>query len=86
SVAERERLNRWYMFPWRLWSFLIQRNLLRSNNLMVAEEPGAQIILVDYDPVTRGELYQRIYYALRTLLFIRDLILIALMVPIGWAP
>lgn len=86
SPAERERLNRWYMFPWRLWSFVIQRNLLRANNLMRTEEPEPRIILVDYDPVTRGKLYQQIYYALRALLFARDLALLVIMIVTGWVP
>ncbi|MCB0184231.1 MAG: hypothetical protein KDE31_08205 [Caldilineaceae bacterium] len=86
NPAERERLNRWYMFPWRLWSFLIQRNLLRANNLMLTAPPSAHIILVDYDPVTRSKLYQRIYYAIRAFLFVREFILIGIMVATGWVP
>ena len=31
SSAERRRLNTPMMLPWRLWSFLVQRNLLRSH-------------------------------------------------------
>ncbi|MBX3012507.1 MAG: hypothetical protein KF832_13410 [Caldilineaceae bacterium] len=86
SRDERTRLNRWYMFPWRLWSFLIQRNLLRAHNLMLTAQPKARIILVDYDPVTRGKLYQLVYYQMRLWLFWRDLILIGIMVMTGWVP
>lgn len=86
SRAERERLNRWYRLPWRLWSFLIQRNLLRAHNLMLTAAPERQVILVDYDPVTRGRLYQLVYYNIRLWLFWRDLLLIAMMVLTGWAP
>lgn len=86
SPAEREERNRWYRFPWRLWSFLFQRNLLRAHNLMLTAAPEHRIILVDYDPVTRGKLYQLIYYHVRLWLFWRDLLLIGLMVWSGWAP
>ena len=54
SSAEREQLNRWYMLPWRVWSFAIQRNLLRAHNLMQMTSPGNRVILVDYDPVGRA--------------------------------
>lgn len=86
SHTERERLNRWYMLPWRLWSFLIQRNLLRAHNLMLTAAPDRRVILVDYDPVTRGWFYQFVYYNVRLWLFWRDLLLIAIMVLTGWVP
>ncbi|MEZ4867444.1 MAG: hypothetical protein R3C14_39325 [Caldilineaceae bacterium] len=86
SAAERAALNRWYRFPWRLWSFVVQRNLLRAHNLLLTAPPNRRIILVDYDPVTRGKLYQLIYYQVRLWLFWRDLALIALMFIAGWAP
>lgn len=86
SRAEREWLNRWYMLPWRLWSFLVKRNLLRAHNLMLTAAPERRVILVDYDPVTRGKLYQLVYYTMRLWLFWRDLLLIVLMVLTGWAP
>jgi len=86
SRAERERLNHWYRLPWRLWSFLIQRNLLRAHNLMLHAAPDSRIILVDYDPVTRGKVYQLIYYHIRLWLFWRDLLLIGVMVLTGWVP
>lgn len=86
SRAERAALNRWYRLPWRLWSFLFQRNLLCAHNLMLTAPPEARIILVDYDPVTRGRLYQLVYYNVRLWLFWRDLVLIAMMVLTGWTP
>ena len=86
SRAEREQLNHWYRLPWRLWGFLVKRNLLRAHNLMLTAGPEQRIILVDYDPVTRGKLYQLIYYHIRLWLFWRDLLLIGLMVLTGWVP
>jgi hypothetical protein len=86
SSAERARLNHWYLLPWRLWSFVVQRNLLRANNLMLTTQPDQRLILVDYDPVMRSKLYQRVYYALRVTLFLRDICLIALMIATGWVP
>jgi hypothetical protein len=86
SQAEREWLNRWHRLPWRLWSFLFQRNLLRAHNLLLTAAPDRRIILIDYDPVTRGKVYQFIYYNIRLWLFWRDLLLIATMVLTGWAP
>lgn len=86
SRMERERLNRWYMFPWRLWSFLLKRNLLRAHNLMLTAAPVRRVILVDYDPVPHGKLYQLVYYNLRLWLFWRDLVLIAIMMVTGWVP
>lgn len=85
SHAERARLNQPHMLPWRLWSFLVQRNLLRAHNLMLNGDDYC-VILVDYDPVTRGKLYQQVYYAVRLWLFWRDLLLIGLMVVTGYVP
>lgn len=79
SAAERARLNRPWMLPHRLWSFLVQRNLLRSHNLMVSAGPERHIVLVDYDLVRRGWLYRRAYFTVRWLLFWRDRLLLALM-------
>lgn len=86
SSAEREYLNRWYMLPWRLWSFVIQRNLLRSHNLMYTSSSQRRIILVDYDPVTRGKLYKQVYYFVRLWLFVRDILLIGVMLVTGRVP
>ena len=85
SHSERERLNQPHMLPWRLWSFLVQRNLLRAHNLMLNGD-DQRVILVDYDPVTRGKLYQQVYYTVRLWLFWRDLLLIGLMVLTGYVP
>ena len=79
SSAERQRLNTPLMLPWRLWSFLVQRNLLRSHNLMLTEAPERRVVLVDYDFVRRGRLYRMVYFAVRWVLFWRDHLLILLM-------
>ena len=79
SSAERARLNGPLMLPWRLWSFLVERNLLRSHNLMLTAAPDRRVVLVDYDAVRRGALYRRIYYLVRWFLFWRDHALILLM-------
>jgi hypothetical protein len=76
---ERRRLNTPLMLPWRMWSFLVQRNLLRSHNLMLTAEPERRVVLVDYDFVRRGRLYRKIYYLVRWMLFWRDHLLIVLM-------
>ena len=77
--AERARLNGPLMLPWRLWSFLVERNLLRSHNLMLTAAPDRRVVLVDYDVVRRGQLYRRVYYLVRWFLFWRDHALILLM-------
>ncbi len=76
STAERKRLNKPWMLPRRLWSFIVQRNLLRAHNLMVTESPDCRVVLVDYDLVRRGWLYRKIYYSIRLVLFGRDWLLI----------
>lgn len=86
SNDERTRMNTLYMLPWRLWSFLIQRNLLRSHNLLLTEAPEHQVMLIDYDPVRRSRLYRSIYYAVRWMLFWRDQILIKIMERGGKVP
>ncbi|MEZ4663524.1 MAG: hypothetical protein R2911_38770 [Caldilineaceae bacterium] len=45
--------------------------------------PEQRIILVDYDPMKHGKLYQLIYYQVRLLLFVRDVVLIQLMLSTG---
>jgi hypothetical protein len=79
SSAERARLNGLLMLPWRLWSFLVKRNLLRSHNLMLTAAPDRRVVLVDYDAVRRGQLYRRVYYLVRWFLFWRDHALVMLM-------
>lgn len=77
--AERARLNGPLMLPWRLWSFIVVRNLLRSHNLMLTAAPERRVVLVDYDVVRRSRLYRRVYYLVRWFLFWRDHALIVLM-------
>lgn len=72
SAEARKRANGLWRLPERLWSFLIDRNLLRSHNLLISSEPDRSIRLVDYDFVRRGRLYRLIYFAVRWLLFWRD--------------
>ena len=79
NSVERARLNGPLMLPWRLWSFLVERNLLRSHNLMLTAAPDRRVVLVDYDAVRRGQLYRRVYYLVRWFLFWRDHALILLM-------
>jgi hypothetical protein len=86
SAAERVRQKSLTMLPQRLWSFVIQRNLLRSHNLMLTAEPQQRVVLVDYDFVRRGQLYRAIYFTVRWMLFWRDHILIMLMRRSGKAP
>jgi hypothetical protein len=76
SSAERARLNRPHMFPWRLWSFVVRRNLLRSHNLMLTAGPDPRVVLIDYDLVRKGKLYRLTYYTMRRALFWRDRALI----------
>jgi hypothetical protein len=64
------------MLPRRLWSFIVQRNLLRAHNLMVTDAPECRVVLVDYDLVRRSWLYRKVYYTVRLLLFARDWLLI----------
>jgi hypothetical protein len=75
--AERAMNNTPRMLPRRIWSFLVQRNLLRAHNLLLTAAPERSIKLVDYDFVRRSPLYKRIYYTVRLVLFVRDLLLIA---------
>ncbi len=86
SQAERRQLNAPHMLPWRLWSFLAKRNLLRSRNLILTDGPERRLILVDYDPVRRSRLYRWLYYNVRRVLFLRDYLLILLMEKTGYSP
>jgi hypothetical protein len=86
SKADRKRLNRLWMLPWRLWSFLVKRNLLRAHNLMLTEAPERRVILIDYDPVQRSQLYRFVYYNVRRFLFWRDYLLLWLMEKTGYVP
>ena len=62
--------------PARCWSFLVERSLLRSHNLVVTDEREPRLVLVDYDTVQRGALYRAVYFTARIALFGRDLPLI----------
>jgi hypothetical protein len=84
NAVERTHANRWRRLPERLWSFLVKRSLLRSHNLLVTAAPERRIILVDYDPVPHGRLYRFVYYKMRLLLFVRDLVLIFLMAQVAY--
>ena len=77
SKADRARRNSPLYFPWRLLSFLMRRNLLRSHNLMLTEGSERRVVLVDYDPVRRSPVYRSVYYRIRRILFWRDRRLIA---------
>jgi hypothetical protein len=79
SSAERLRMKQIGMLPRRVWSFLVERNLLRSHNLMLVRNESIRIVLVDYDPVRRGRFYRMIYYLVRWALFFRDHALILLL-------
>lgn len=74
SATERRRNKRLTRLPHRLWSFLVQRNLLRSQNLMLT--PDGRVVLVDYDIVRRGRLYRAVYFGVRWMLFWRDNLLV----------
>ena len=76
SKTERQRDRALHKLPRRLWSFLVERTLLRSHNLMQTNDPARPIVLVDYDFVRRGRLYRHIYFLVRRLLFYRDRIAI----------
>lgn len=76
SVAERARNRSLRQLPRRLWSFLVQRSLLRSHNLLLTDTPDCRVVLVDYDIVRRSALYRRVYFSVRWLLFWRDRALI----------
>jgi hypothetical protein len=84
--AARKSAKAWWRLPERLWSFLVKRNLLRAHNLLLTAAPERRILLVDYDAVPHGPLYQFIYYNVRLWLFLRDLLLIAIMVLWGYVP
>jgi hypothetical protein len=72
NAGARAQANGLAMLPRRLWSFLVQRNLLRSNNLMLTAGPRRRVVLVDYDFVRRSRLYRLVYFAARWVLFWRE--------------
>ena len=79
STAERASQKRLAMLPRRMWSFLVQRNLLTAHNLVLTPAPERRVVLVDYDFVRRGRLYRMIYFVVRWMLFWRDHTLIMLL-------
>lgn len=78
SEEERRRNRSLRNLPQRLWSFLVERTLLRSHNLLLTADPRRPVALVDYDVVRRGRLYRRAYFLARRLLFYRDRLAIRL--------
>jgi hypothetical protein len=86
SKHERKRSNTLVRLPVRLWSFLVQRNLLLAHNLLLTAPPERRVVLIDYDIVRQGKFYQRIYYLTRWFLFWRDHLLIRVMQRSGFVP
>lgn len=78
SPGELARLRAAYMAPVHVWNFFMTRTLLRSHNLLLTTDN--RVVLVDYDLVMlhKPPLMRRIYFALRSLLFWRDLAVIRL--------
>lgn len=72
SSEERRRNKSLRNLPQRMWSFLVERTLLRSHNLMLTPDPARPVALVDYDFVRRSRLYKWVYFLVRRLLFYRD--------------
>lgn len=77
SSAERRANRSLRRLPQRMWSFLIERNLLRSHNLMWTGGADGRVVLIDYDFVRRDRLYRMVYFLVRYLLFWRDRAVIA---------
>lgn len=69
---QRHRNNSLGELPRRMWSFLVERNLLRSHNLLLTAAPERRVVLVDYDTVRRSFGYRLLYFAVRRVLFWRD--------------
>lgn len=78
TPEERKRNKSLRNLPHRLWSFLVERTLLRSHNLMLTTDPEHPVALVDYDFVRESRLYRWVYYLVRRLLFYRDRLAILL--------
>ena len=76
NPEERRRRKQLRYLPERLWSFLVKRTILRSQNLMLTNEQLPRLVLIDYDEVRRNVLYRVIYFLARLMLFIRDLVII----------
>lgn len=78
SVSERQRINRPWLWPKRVWHFFTQR-LWQAHNLLLTHEAQPRVVLVDYDHVRWPGPWGRLYYAICWLLFWRELLLLA-----GW--
>ncbi len=76
NAAERQRRRQLRYLPERVWSFLVKRTILHSQNLMLTGERAPRLILIDYDEVNRHLVYRIIYFLTRLILFGRDLIVI----------
>lgn len=76
SVEERRRNRSIWQLPERMWSFLFKRTLLQSHNLLLTDGSDRRIVLIDYDLVRGPQLYRWIYFNVRRLLFLRDLVVI----------
>jgi hypothetical protein len=72
SAADRKRINTIALAPRRIWQFFVDEHVLRSNNLLLTDEPDHCIVLVDYDLLRWRPVPRRTYLALRWLLFWRD--------------
>lgn len=83
SSAERKQNRSPRQLPRRIWSFLVERTLLQSHNLMWTGGPAGRAVLVDYDFVRRSPLYRLIYFLTRYMLFWRDRLVILLRLRIG---
>jgi hypothetical protein len=78
SHAERKLNRSFRRLPQRMWSFLVERTLLHSYNLLRTTDPEKPVALVDYDFVRRGALYKVVYFLVRIGLFWRDRLAIRL--------
>ncbi|WP_298819367.1 hypothetical protein [Chloroflexus sp.] len=76
NAAERQRRKQLRYLPERIWSFLAQRTILHSQNLMLTAEQPPRLVLIDYDEVRRHLLYRLVYFLARLTLFGRDLLVI----------
>jgi len=83
SSAERTHNRSPRQLPRRLWSFLVERTLLHSHNLMWTGGSAGRAVLIDYDFVRRGPLYRFVYFLTRYFLFWRDRLVILLRLRLG---
>lgn len=72
STADRKRINTIALAPRRIWQFFVDEHVLRSNNLLLTDEPERRVVLVDYDLLRWRPVPRRTYLTLRWLLFWRD--------------